>query len=60
MSSDLANPLTAQSDQTVLLEVNNPRYEDPRDALARFDELEKSPEHIHTYGIRPGPTAPPP
>lgn len=35
----------------MLLEVNNPRYEDARDHLARFAELEKSPEYIHTYRI---------
>jgi len=35
-----------QSDKSVLLEVNNPLYEEARDALARFAELEKSPEHI--------------
>jgi DNA excision repair protein ERCC-3 len=53
MPFDPANPLIAQSDKTVLLEVNHPRYEDARDALARFAELEKSPEHIHTYRITP-------
>jgi DNA excision repair protein ERCC-3 len=42
-----------QSDRTVLLEVNNPLYPEARDALARFAELEKSPEHIHTYRITP-------
>jgi DNA excision repair protein ERCC-3 len=47
------NPLIIQSDKTVLLEVNNDRYADARDALARFAELEKSPEHIHTYRVTP-------
>lgn len=47
------NPLIVQSDKSVLLEVDNPRYEEVRDALARFAELEKSPEHIHTYRITP-------
>lgn len=46
-------PLIVQSDKTVLLEVNNPAYEEARDALAPFAELEKSPEHIHTYRITP-------
>jgi DNA excision repair protein ERCC-3 len=46
-----SNPLIAHSDKTVLLEVNNPLYEQARDALVRFAELEKSPEHIHTYRI---------
>ncbi len=47
------NPLIVQSDHTVLLEVDGPRYPDARDALAVFAELIKSPEHIHTYRITP-------
>jgi DNA excision repair protein ERCC-3 len=47
------NPLIVQSDNTVLLEVQNPQYEAARDGLAAFCELEKSPEHIHTYRITP-------
>ncbi len=46
-----ANPLIVQSDRAILLEVDNPRYGEARDALAAFAELEKSPEHIHTYRI---------
>ncbi|HET9017607.1 MAG TPA: DNA repair helicase XPB [Thermomicrobiaceae bacterium] len=53
MSYQPTNPLIVQSDKSILLEVNNPRYEEARDALARFAELEKSPEHIHTYRITP-------
>ena len=53
MAFNPKNPLIIQSDKTVLLEVDNDRYEDARDALARFAELEKSPEHIHTYRITP-------
>jgi len=49
--AQLQNPLIVQSDRTVLLEVDHPLYEDARDAIARFAELEKSPEHIHTYRI---------
>ena len=45
----LDNPLVVQGDRTVLLEVHAPRYEEARDALCRFAELEKSPEHVHTY-----------
>ncbi len=45
------NPMVVQSDHTVLLEVNNSQYAEARDALARFAELEKSPEHIHTYRL---------
>ncbi|CEP69379.1 Helicase Ercc3 [Moorella glycerini] len=45
------NPLVVQSDRTILLEVDNPLYPEARDALARFAELVKSPEHIHTYRL---------
>lgn len=51
MAPQTSNPLIVQSDRTVLLEVDNPQYADARDALARFAELEKSPEHFHTYRI---------
>lgn len=44
-------PLVVQSDRTVLLEVDHPLYAEVRDVLARFAELEKSPEYIHTYRI---------
>jgi DNA excision repair protein ERCC-3 len=47
------NPLIVQSDRSLLLEVDNPLYEATRDELARFAELEKSPEHIHTYRVTP-------
>ena len=47
------NPLIVQSDLTVLVDVSSPQYPDARDALARFAELVKSPEHIHTYRINP-------
>ena len=47
------NPLIVQSDKSILLEVDNDRYQGARDALARFAELEKSPEHIHTYRVTP-------
>jgi DNA excision repair protein ERCC-3 len=53
MPPDTGNPLIVQSDRTVLLEVDNPRYPEARDHLARFAELEKSPEHFHTYRITP-------
>ncbi|MGH8247331.1 MAG: DNA repair helicase XPB, partial [Gammaproteobacteria bacterium] len=47
------NPFIVQSDHTVLVEVESPRYVEGRDALARFAELVKSPEHVHTYRITP-------
>ncbi len=40
-----------QGDRTVLLEVDHPQYEQARDVLARFAELERSPEHVHTYRL---------
>jgi len=46
-------PLIVQSDMSVLLEVMNPDYENARDALSVFAELEKSPEYMHTYKITP-------
>lgn len=48
---DPTNPFIVQSDRSILVEVDNPRYAEARDALAPFAELEKSPEHIHTYRI---------
>lgn len=53
MNYNPQNPLIVQGDKTVLLEVDNPLYEDARDVLARFAELEKSPEYIHSYRISP-------
>ncbi len=46
-----SNPLILQSDRSLLLEVHNPRFEAARAAISPFAELEKSPEHIHTYRI---------
>src|SRR5213592_3439269 len=51
MQYDASNPLIVQGDRTVLVEVDNPAYAEARDALAPFAELEKSPEHIHTYRL---------
>src|ERR1700751_1788381 len=51
MNDDPTNPLIVQGDRTVLVEVDNPKYAAARDALAPFAELEKSPEHIHTYRL---------
>jgi DNA excision repair protein ERCC-3 len=48
-----ANPLIVQGDRTILLEVDNPLHAEARDAIAPFAELEKSPEHIHTYRLTP-------
>src|SRR5438067_1435341 len=48
---DPANPLFVQPDRSILLETFNPKYAEARDAIAPFAELEKSPEHIHTYRV---------
>ncbi len=46
-------PLIVQSDKTVLLEVDHPLAADARAAIAPFAELERSPEHVHTYRLTP-------
>jgi DNA excision repair protein ERCC-3 len=46
-------PLIVQSDRTLLLDVHADGAEDARAAILPFAELEKSPEHIHTYRITP-------
>lgn len=51
MSYDPTNPFIVQGDRSILVEVDNPRYAEARDALAPFAELEKSPEHVHTYRL---------
>jgi DNA excision repair protein ERCC-3 len=53
MSFDPANPLIVQADRSIFLEVHNDRAENARAAIAPFAELEKSPEHLHTYRITP-------
>ena len=46
-------PLIVQSDRTLLLEVDHELASDCRLAIAPFAELERSPEHIHTYRLTP-------
>jgi DNA excision repair protein ERCC-3 len=46
-------PLIVQSDKTLLLEVDHPGAPDCRRAIAPFAELERSPEHVHTYRLTP-------
>ena len=46
-------PLVVQSDKTLLLEIDHPLAEECRLAIAGFAELERAPEHIHTYRITP-------
>jgi DNA excision repair protein ERCC-3 len=47
----IERPAIVQGDRSVLLEVAHPEYERARLLLARFAEIEKSPEHVHTYRI---------
>jgi DNA excision repair protein ERCC-3 len=46
-------PLIVQSDKTLLLEVDHPQAPLARAAIAPFAELERSPEHVHTYRLTP-------
>src|ERR1700709_1428840 len=46
-------PLIVQSDKTLLLEVDHEQPGPCRKAIAPFAELERSPEHIHTYRLTP-------
>ena len=47
------SPLIVQSDRTLLLDVHAEKADEARSAILPFAELEKSPEHIHTYRITP-------
>ncbi|KQM29185.1 MULTISPECIES: DNA repair helicase XPB [Frigoribacterium] len=47
----MTGPLIVQSDRTVLLEVAHEQAEDARHDLSVFAELERAPEHVHTYRI---------
>jgi DNA excision repair protein ERCC-3 len=46
-------PLIVQSDKTLLLEIDHPLADECRHAIAPFAELERAPEHVHTYRITP-------
>jgi DNA excision repair protein ERCC-3 len=46
-------PLIVQSDKTLLLDIDHPLSDECRRSIASFAELEKSPEHIHTYRLTP-------
>ena len=46
-------PLIVQSDKTLLLEVDHPAAAEARAAIAPFAELERAPEHVHTYRVTP-------
>ncbi len=49
----MSGPLIVQSDKTLLLEVDHPDARACRMAIAPFAELERSPEHVHTYRLTP-------
>jgi len=49
----VSGPLVVQSDKTILLEVDHPDADAARVSIAPFAELERSPEHVHTYRITP-------
>ncbi len=53
MSTSQFKPLIVQGDSSLLLDVHNPDFEAARGDIAPFAELEKSPEHMHTYKITP-------
>jgi DNA excision repair protein ERCC-3 len=53
MNTAASKPLIVQSDRTLLLEVDHPEAEECRAAIAPFAELERSPEHVHTFRVTP-------
>lgn len=50
---NLENPLIVQGDRTILLDVHAPLAMECRNDLLPFAELERSPEHLHTYRLTP-------
>ena len=53
MQNPNPGPLIVQSDRTLLLEVDHPAADACRMAIAPFAELERAPEHVHTYRLTP-------
>jgi DNA excision repair protein ERCC-3 len=53
MNQGTPGPLIVQSDKTLLLEVDHPDADACRRAVAPFAELERAPEHVHTYRLTP-------
>jgi DNA excision repair protein ERCC-3 len=53
LTETTSKPLIVQSDSSLLLDVHDPGFEDARSEIGAFAELEKSPEHIHTYRMTP-------
>ena len=48
------NPLIVQGDRSILMDVHSPLAEECRNSLIPFAELERSPEHLHTYRLTVG------
>ena len=53
MSDPTPKALIVQGDGTLLVDVHDPGFALARDSIAPFAELEKSPEHMHTYRMSP-------
>ncbi|WTW96671.1 DEAD/DEAH box helicase [Streptomycetaceae bacterium NBC_01309] len=53
MAEPTTGPLIVQSDKTLLLEIDHEAAGDCRRAIAPFAELERAPEHVHTYRLTP-------
>ncbi|MDI2131226.1 DNA repair helicase XPB [Yinghuangia seranimata] len=53
MPEPTSGPLIVQSDKTLLLEIDHEAAADCRRAIAPFAELERAPEHVHTYRLTP-------
>ncbi|MBI9101417.1 MAG: DEAD/DEAH box helicase [Spirochaetales bacterium] len=53
MSENPGTPLIVQSDHSLMMDVHDPGFEVARGEISPFAELEKSPEHMHTYRISP-------
>lgn len=49
----MTGPLIIQSDRSLLLEIDHPQAEECRLEISAFAELERAPEHIHTYRLSP-------
>lgn len=53
MAQPTSGPLIVQSDKTLLLEIDHEAAAECRRAIAPFAELERAPEHVHTYRLTP-------
>src|SRR4029079_5938527 len=49
----MEGPRMCRADKTLLLEVDHEQADACRKAIAPFAELERSPEHVHTYRLTP-------